>query len=263
MIQTYFVVESEESAARVGNAYAVRAVPFFVRILQAQSTLWSSRHYFPRSCLEVYRKNDPTMARLYSASRQDDTESRKVLGGSVGDRVLGSRLHAGLTISENSAEVFCSRFSSDGRYGRTQDGFCLSGNCSTFGVRSIPWTQVWPMVMRSSTRRSFARLRKMCTHGHLSLVLTTHSPWRSTNRALYVPCTRAYVSCTDQHEGCSLLGAETGPSASSICPPDVSRIIYKADHLRYPLQKTHMYWHGVSVPVCKTTVVCKTTKYGR
>lgn len=31
------------------------------------------------------------------------------------DRVLGARLHPGLTISENSAEVFCTRFSPDGK----------------------------------------------------------------------------------------------------------------------------------------------------
>lgn len=35
--------------------------------------------------------------------------------GTAGDRVLGARLQPGLTISENSAEVFSTRFAPDGK----------------------------------------------------------------------------------------------------------------------------------------------------
>lgn len=33
----------------------------------------------------------------------------------MADKVLGARLHPGLTISDNSAEVFCTRFAPDGK----------------------------------------------------------------------------------------------------------------------------------------------------
>lgn len=36
-------------------------------------------------------------------------------GDNIGDRVLGARLHPGLTISENSAEVFATRFAPEGK----------------------------------------------------------------------------------------------------------------------------------------------------
>lgn len=50
---------------------------------------------------------------LLSVPVQEFSESQA--SDIVGDRVLGARLHPGLTISENSAEVFCTRFSPEGK----------------------------------------------------------------------------------------------------------------------------------------------------
>lgn len=48
-----------------------------------------------------------------SLSAQQHRESKG--GDGIGDRVLGARLHPGLTISENSAEVFATRFAPEGK----------------------------------------------------------------------------------------------------------------------------------------------------
>lgn len=46
---------------------------------------------------------------------QQDFAESKMGSDVIGDRVLGARLHPGLTISENSAEVFSTRFAPEGK----------------------------------------------------------------------------------------------------------------------------------------------------
>ncbi|CAM9585872.1 unnamed protein product, partial [Sphacelaria rigidula] len=47
---------------------------------------------------------------LLQSSGFSESKTRDISG----DRILGARLHPGLTISENSSEVFATRFSPDG-----------------------------------------------------------------------------------------------------------------------------------------------------
>ncbi|CAM9250842.1 unnamed protein product [Pylaiella littoralis] len=95
--------------------------------------------------------------------RQQRRESKG--GDSVGDRVLGARLHPGLTISENSAEVFTTRFAPEGKLlaAGCGDGTIrifhvstgrLAYNLQSASSQSLPTTSLRfrPAIAQSKTR---------------------------------------------------------------------------------------------------------------
>ncbi|CAM9669906.1 unnamed protein product [Choristocarpus tenellus] len=86
-------------------------------------------------------------------------------GENIKSKVLGSRLVPGLTISENSSEVFCTRFSPDGKFlaAGCGDGAirifnvstgALAYNVQTGSSKSLPITALRfrPSMMQSKTR---------------------------------------------------------------------------------------------------------------
>ncbi|CAM9191239.1 unnamed protein product [Ectocarpus sp. 6 AP-2014] len=102
--------------------------------------------------------HSPTNQRL-----KEQRESKG--GGSIADRVLGARLHPGLTISENSAEVFVTRFAPEGNIlaAACGDGTIrifhvstgrLAYNLQSSSSQSLPTTSLRfrPAIAQSKTR---------------------------------------------------------------------------------------------------------------
>lgn len=97
------------------HAKVVVASRFVGRWVESMDTLVikGTRGRFPTTLNEMYSCKYYIELNYCTPCSQRFSESKA--SDIVGDRVLGARLHPGLTISENSSEVFATRFSPDGK----------------------------------------------------------------------------------------------------------------------------------------------------